>query len=80
MFAITETTQDPTEFSRTGIEEFLGDGVVVLYNLKQGDIRIRAVEILKMRGTVHKEKIVPFKITDKGIEVYPDQSILMQVE
>lgn len=79
-FAITETTQDPTEFSRTGIEEFLGDGVIVMYNLKQGDVRVRAVEILKMRGSKHKEKIVPFKITDKGIEVYPDQSILMQVE
>lgn len=79
-FAITETTQDPTEFSRTGIEEFLGDGVIVLYNLKQGDVRVRAVEILKLRGVKHKEKIVPFKITDKGIEVYPDQSILMQVE
>ncbi|MBI2084466.1 MAG: Flp pilus assembly complex ATPase component TadA [Candidatus Aenigmarchaeota archaeon] len=80
VLAITETTQDPSEFSRSGIEEFLGDGVVVLYNIKQGDIRARAVEILKMRGTRHKEKIVPFKITDKGIEVYPDQSILMQVE
>jgi len=80
VFAVTETTQDPTEFSRTGIEEFLGDGVIVLYNLKQGDIRVRAVEILKLRGTVHKEKIVPFKITSKGIEVYPNQSILMQVE
>ncbi len=80
VFAITETTQDPTEFSRTGIEEFLGDGLIVLYNLKQGDVRVRALEILKMRGTKHKEKIVPFKITDKGVEVYPEQSILMQVE
>ena len=76
VFAISETTQDPSEFSRTGIEEFLGDGVFVLYSIKQGDVRIRAVEILKLRGSSHEGRIVPFKITEKGIQVFPTQSIL----
>lgn len=75
-FAITETRTEPAEYSRTGIEEFLGDGVIVLYNIKSGDTRIRALEILKLRGTKHEEKIVPFQITDKGVVVYPRQSIL----
>jgi len=74
--AISETTTEPTEYSRTGIEEFLADGVIVLYNIKHGDSRTRALEVLKLRGTKHEEKIVPFQITDKGIVVYPKQSIL----
>lgn len=79
-FVASETAQEPTEYSRSGIEEFLGDGVVVLYNIKHGDTRVRALEVLKLRGTKHKEKIVPFQITGKGIEVYPDQSILTTLE
>jgi KaiC/GvpD/RAD55 family RecA-like ATPase len=75
-FAISETGQEPTEYSRTGIEEFLGDGVIVLYNIKHGDTRLRALEVLKMRGIKHEKKIVPFKITNRGIVVYPKQSII----
>ena len=33
-FLITETEQIPKIFSRSGVEEFLADGVIVLYNLK----------------------------------------------
>ena len=75
-FAITEFQQDPNIQGRTKIEEFLADGVVRLYNLKHGDSRIRALEVLKLRGTKHEEKIVPFNITDRGIIVYPNQSVL----
>ncbi len=73
--AIAETRQEPAEYSRTGIEEFLADGVIVLYNIKHGFSRVRALEILKMRGAKHDQRIVPFKITDKGVEVYPKQEI-----
>ena len=47
-----------------------------MYSIKQGDVRIRAVEILKLRGSSHESRIVPFKITEKGIQVFPTQSIL----
>ena len=72
---ITETKQIPEVFSPTGVEEFLADGVIVLYNIRRGNIRERAIEILKMRGTKHQEKIVAMKITDKGIVVYPGQEV-----
>ena len=45
-FLITETTQVPEVYSTTGVEEFLADGVIVLYNLKRGDVREKAIEIL----------------------------------
>ncbi|MFH1587331.1 MAG: ATPase domain-containing protein [Candidatus Diapherotrites archaeon] len=68
-FVLAETEQDPTVYSRTGTEEFLADGVVVLYNLKKNEKRENALEILKLRSSNHVKKMVPYKISDKGIEI-----------
>lgn len=79
-FLIAETTQVPEIFSPTGIEEFLADGVIVLYNIKRGDTRESAVEVLKMRGSKHEKKIVAMQITDRGINVYPEQQIFGDIK
>lgn len=68
-YILSETEQDPKIYSRTGIEEFLADGVVVLYNIKNETKRENAVEILKLRSSAHKKEMVPFKITDNGIVI-----------
>jgi hemerythrin-like metal-binding protein len=72
---ITETEQVPKIYSTTGVEEFLADGVVVLYNIKHGDVRENALEILKLRGASHQKKIVAFQITSQGLVVYPEQEV-----
>ncbi len=77
---ITETEQIPKIFSKTGVEEFLADGIVVLYNIQRKNKRERALEILKLRGADHKKKIVSFDITDKGIIVYHNKEILDALE
>lgn len=74
-FLITETQQVPKIFSPTGVEEFLADGVVVFYNIRKENVRETAIEVLKMRGGKHKKKIVAMRITDEGVEVYPDQEV-----
>ena len=74
-FMITETEQIPKIFSQTGVEEFLADGVIVLYNLKRGNIRENAIEVLKLRGAKHQKKIVAMQISDVGITVYPEQEV-----
>jgi len=74
-FLITETEEMPTRYSATGVEEFLGDGVIVLYNVRHGNVRESAVEVLKMRGAKHKKKIVAMQITSRGIIVYPEQEV-----
>lgn len=79
-FLISETEQLPIKFSENGIEEFLADGVIVLYNIRRGTIRENAIEILKMRGTRHQKKIVAFQITNKGIVVYPEQEVFGGLE
>ena len=77
---ITETKQIPEIFSTTGVEEFLADGVVVIYNIKRGNIRERAIEVLKLRGAKHQKKIVAMQITDKGVVIYPDQEVFGSIE
>lgn len=79
-FLITETEQIPKIFSPTGVEEFLADGVVVLYNIRKGDIRENAIEVLKMRGAKHKKKIVAMQITSQGIEVFPEQEVFSGID
>jgi len=76
-FLITETDPIPTRYSDTGIEEFLADGIIVLYNIKKKDIRQNAIEVLKMRYSKHQKKIVLMEITDKGIKIHPEKRVLV---
>ena len=76
-FLITETDPIPTRFSDTGIEEFLADGIVVLYNIQKKDIRENAIEVLKMRYGKHEKRIVLMEITENGIKVYPDKRVVI---
>ncbi len=78
-FLITETEQVPKIFSTSGVEEFLADAVVVFYNIQRGNIRERAIEILKLRGAAHKNKIVAASITKNGLEVFPEQEVFGEI-
>lgn len=57
------------------IEHYVMDGIINLYPHEQGDRRIRALEILKMRGTDHSRELVPFKVLPDGIKVYTGEKI-----
>jgi len=74
-FLITETESIPTRYSDSGIEEFLADGIIVLYNIQKKDERENAIEVLKMRYAKHQKNIVLMKIQDKGIKIYPEKHI-----
>jgi KaiC/GvpD/RAD55 family RecA-like ATPase len=77
-YVLSETEQNPRIFSRTGVEEFLADGVVVLYNLRVGGKRQNALEILKMRAGKHLKKMVPYKLGKNGVEVFFDEKIALK--
>jgi circadian clock protein KaiC len=77
-FLITEIEYSTTRYSKNGVEEFLADGVFVFYNLRQGNQRMNATEIVKLRGTQHIKRIVPFKvISGQGIVVYPNEEMFI---
>ncbi len=75
-FLISETNQDPRKYSPTGVEEFLADGVIVLYNIRNGNVREHGLEVLKMRGTNHEKKVVAMQIiSGTGVEIFPEQEV-----
>ena len=68
-FMITESSDAPHKFSNNGVEEFLADGIFVLYNFQGAKKRTRGVEIYKLRGVAHSQRIAPMKITNRGIVI-----------
>ena len=76
-FLITETDPLPTRFSDTGIEEFLADGILVLYNIQRGDRRENAIEVLKMRYSNHQKRVFSMDISNDGIKVYPGRQVML---
>lgn len=79
-FLISESTDVATKLTASGVEEFLADGVFVFYNIKRGNIRELATEILKIRGAKFQKKIVAIEIkSGEGIIVYPEQEVFGEV-
>ncbi len=79
-FLISETEMIPTRFSETGVEEFLADGVIALYNYRKENVRTTAIEVVKMRGSKIEKKLVPLEIqSKKGIVVYPEATVFEKI-
>jgi KaiC/GvpD/RAD55 family RecA-like ATPase len=74
----TETPEGEHGLSRFGVEEFVAEGVISIYNIKLGSKRIRGLEIVKMRGTKHSQNISLMEFTDTGIVVYPDENLFRE--
>ncbi len=70
----TGTRGGKMDFSAFGMEEFIVDGVILLYFFPPH----RALFIRKMRGTNHSNKIHPMSISKNGIEVRPHDEILWE--
>jgi len=74
---VAESPQEG-RIGRFGVEQFAAEGVIMLYYIRQGNTRVRALEILKMRGIAHSSDVVPFKITKDGIAVYPGERVFRE--
>jgi KaiC/GvpD/RAD55 family RecA-like ATPase len=72
---LTEMPEGQEGISRYGMEEFICQGVIALYNIRKGSERVRGLEILKMRGTDHSKRICLMEIGDAGVVVYPNENL-----
>jgi len=79
-FLICEVKEQSMDISRYGFEEFVVDGVITLYNLRQRQSFLQGLAIRKMRGIKHRREIRPYEITESGIVVYPTQPWLPSEE
>lgn len=74
--AISEIRESSQDISLYGVEEFIVDGIVVVYLKMMRGTYVRAITIRKMRSTNHSLKLCPFQIhRPGGIVVFPDQEI-----
>jgi len=69
-----EHEPDPEKHKST-VVEFEVDSVILLYNLRKGDVRERSLEVFKMRGSRHSNKIFPMKIDDNGVSIFPEETV-----
>ena len=75
---ISEVTANFDRRDNIGIE-FLTDAALLLYYSRQGGTKVRALEILKMRGTKHIDKICPIRFDREGIIVFPKESVFGEI-
>jgi KaiC/GvpD/RAD55 family RecA-like ATPase len=75
---ISEILPNQPSLSRFGVEEFVTDGVIVLYYNQTGSQFSRALTVWKMRGSKHSSRLHPYKITDKGIIVYSKEEAIVK--
>lgn len=54
-------------------QDFLFDGLVVLFRVRKGSTFERCITVMKLRGHDHLLDIFPFSIQKGGITVYPEQ-------
>ncbi len=66
--------------TRTGIEEFVSDCVVVLDHRVAEGVSTRRLRVTKYRGSVHGTNEYPFLITERGFTVVPLSSMGLEYE
>jgi KaiC/GvpD/RAD55 family RecA-like ATPase len=77
-FMLSEVPPGSTYLSRHSVAEFVSDSVIVLYYARVASSFTRAVQVWKMRGSSHSERLHPYKITDQGIVVYPKEEAFLE--
>lgn len=71
---ITAESASPSTgtLSRHGVEEYVADNVVIMRNDLEDEKRRRTVEVLKMRGAMHRKGEYPFTVLPgQGVVVIP---------
>jgi len=74
-FGGTTLLTSETTGRKIQMEEFLASGVIKLHLVENRGEFINAISIEKLRGSSFDRHLRPMKITDKGIIVFPSESI-----
>lgn len=76
---LAENAEDRQDVTRFGAESFLAQGVIVLHMYRVEESNVKALEVRKMRGAKHTDRLCPYRITAEGIEVYPEETVFRSV-
>jgi len=56
-------------------EHFIFDGMILMYQSGEESRRIHALEIIKMRGSMHSFVTAPYEITSNGFQIFSPELI-----
>jgi KaiC/GvpD/RAD55 family RecA-like ATPase len=76
---LAENAEDRQDMTHYGAEAFLAQGVIVLHMYRVEESNVRALEVRKIRGVKHTDRLCPYRITQEGIEVYPEETVFRAV-
>jgi circadian clock protein KaiC len=65
-------------YSAHPLIDFLADELVMVYNRRIKNNRIRGVEVIKARGVDHVDKPAPLVFGKSGVEIYPENPLFDQ--
>lgn len=71
----TELSSVGLQGRRIQLEEYVAHGVILMQTLKVGRTMVRTLQVEKMRENPIDRQPRPYRITEKGIEVYPRESV-----
>src|SRR3989338_1078969 len=77
---ITNEISLDKQTSLYGLEEYVADGVILLYHTKIKNRFVRSIAVLKMRNTEIAESLKPVKITNDGIKVLEKSELFDEVD
>lgn len=66
---------DEDQTSRFGVETFVTEGTILMHYKRTDSVRVRSIEIFKMRGSDHSKGIHPYEIAPEGIVVHPHEEV-----
>ncbi len=72
----SEITHGAPSGETFNVEEYLSEVVIRMHMFRSSGNRVRAVEILKMRGAKHDEMMRPYAIIDSGLIIYPRETVI----
>ncbi len=73
---VSQGTSTPEDSILSAALEFEVDGILLVYHVKVKGRRIRAFEVLKMRGTEIPEHTMSFKVSNYGVSVDPKKVVV----
>ena len=63
---LAENPEDRQDMTRFGAEAFLAQGVIVLHMYRVEESNVKALEVRKMRGAKHTDRLCPYRITARA--------------
>ena len=72
----SEINSGALAYESFSVEEYLSEVVIRMHVIRVSGGRIRAIEILKMRGGKHDDMLRPYAILDTGLVIYPRETVI----